>query len=177
MLGEGVGCHHQRCDAHVRSYKSQRGRLNKCHPANEWLPSFRGWVAKTGVWETCQKPLHQIAQPDRSDRRPESKLLQVGKNKRACSPQARIRARPDPPVRLSAESAADAGHSPWRSLEPRAAALQRRRSRYKEDQLHLWAAAAAAKPDNIVSGQGPYSITTSSFGAASGSNRLHRPDA
>ena len=55
----------------------------------------------------------------------------------------------------SAESVVGAGHSPWRSLEPRAAALQRRRSRHREDQLHLWAAAAAAKPGNILAGQRP----------------------
>lgn len=49
-----------------------------------------------------------------------------------------------------------ARHSPWCSLETRATALQRRRRRHREeDLLHLWAAAAAAKPGNILAGQRP----------------------
>lgn len=76
---------------------------------------------------------------------------------RRHTPEAR-RPAPNPALSsspASAESEAGAGHSPWRSLEPQAAALQRRRSRQREDQLHLWAAAAAAKPGNILAGQRP----------------------
>lgn len=63
---------------------------------------------------------------------------------------------PGPPVRLPRNRRpAGARHSPWSSPEPRAAAPQRRRSRHREDQPHLWAAAAAAKPGNILAGQRP----------------------
>lgn len=73
-----------------------------------------------------------------------------GRNARGEAPSSACSSRP-----AAAESAAEAGHSPWRSLEPWAAALQRRWSRQREVQLHLWAAVAAAKPGNILAGQRP----------------------
>lgn len=150
-------CHRGHCDANVAFHLVQSGWLHACDQARELLASFRGGRfrarSETTVWETSpETPRAGRAELQGGD--PEGRLGGWG---RASGRTARGEApRPAWSSRSpAAESAAGPVHSPWRSLEPWAAALQRRRSRHREDQLHLWAAAAAAKPGNILAGQRP----------------------
>lgn len=132
------------------------GFMSATRPGS-YPPSFRGnrarALGKIRVWESCQKS-PPAGRAELQRQRPERKVLGWGRASgriaRGEAPSPACSSRP-----AAAESAAGAGHSPWRSLEPWAAALQRRRSRHREDQLHLCAAAAAAKPGNILAGQRP----------------------
>ena len=147
------------CDAHVSFYLKRSGPFHGCDPARELPPNARGGRARTvgesRIREACRGP-RRLGRLNCKGGGP-TRRFWGWERARRHTPEAR---RPAPRPALSsspasAESEAGAAHSPWRSLEPQATALQRRRSRHREDQLHLWAAAAAAKPGNILAGQRP----------------------